>query len=61
MKLLAGTVQRIVGAAAAAGPATLVPESRGNPTEGSAALAKCVSDVCSQNVCVKERELHGLE
>lgn len=44
MKLLAGTVQRIVGAAAAAGPATLVPESRGNPTEGSAALAKCVSE-----------------
>lgn len=41
MKLLAGTGQRIVGAAAA-GPVTLVLESRGNPTN----LQHCPCKVC---------------
>lgn len=41
MKLLAGTVQRIVGAAAA-GPVMLVLETHGNPTN----VQHCPCKVC---------------
>lgn len=60
MKLLAGSVQRIVGAVDAAGPVTLVPES-GIPTEVQRCPCKTVSGVVPRNVCVKEKELHELE
>lgn len=55
MKLLAGSVQRIMGAADAAGPVTLVPESRGNPTE----VQRCPCKMCQWCVlteCLREEE-----
>ena len=54
MKLLAGTVQRIVGAAATAGPATLVPESRGSPAEGALPLHSVSARVLTE--CLPEGE-----